>query len=163
MFEDVTTSQWMWSSEGPQSEFAAAYAKFRSALQRAWPSADVERAVADAYTAYASAAQSAFEPAERSARAAYAYDEFNKRLRDSFATDATRAALRSAYRDYVADVQRAWTHVDASGLGADALATIAQSIAWVAGVAGHLELAFAAPDAFERAWASRTDVSNSGR
>src|SRR5262245_47588515 len=75
MFEDGTTSPWMWSSDGAQSEFAAAYVKFRTALQRAWPSADAERAVAEAFAAYASAAQGAFESAERSARTAYAYDE----------------------------------------------------------------------------------------
>lgn len=143
MFERGNASQWIWSTDAVEGAFAAAYAKFRAALQNAWPSPEAETLVSQAFEAYVVALQHAGESPERAEQAASAYRQFQQRLHDTFAATATRDALRDAYRTYVTDLQRAWAGLNPSAMTAESLGTVAQSIGWVAAVAAQLEHAFA--------------------
>lgn len=131
-------SAWLWATEGPQKEFASAYASFRQALEHSFPNPEAERAVGEAYAAYASAVQAPWQSGQHARRAAELEAAYAKSIRDALATGEARSRFDDAFQRYIVAARAAWTALDEAEIRPEDFLMIAQSIAWIASIAAEI-------------------------
>ncbi len=138
MSVDSASSPWQWATSGVQKDFASAYAGFRGGLQAAWPSSETERTIGAAFMNHLATLQDSWSSPDFARRAAESYATYTGTVQRAFAPDSSRRQIQEAFQSYVADHKRAWQQMDAALVKPEDLLTIAQSMAWVAGVAAQI-------------------------
>ena len=123
------------------SDLAAAVTDFRNTLEAAWPSTEAQSQVVEAFGKYASILSEAWQSQETSQRASESYAAYSQSVKEAFQDRAARQRVLDAYRSFVDDLKRAWQDVDPSTLSPGHLASVAEGISWVAGVAGEISRA----------------------
>jgi hypothetical protein len=110
---------------------SAAYEGFMSALEGAAIEPDLNQRALDAYNAYAALlADAAKEPA--AAEANDAFEAYRAVISSGFRGPEAGNQIRAAYKNYLAEVRAAWAETDPTVLTPADLATIGQSLAYLA-------------------------------
>jgi hypothetical protein len=135
MFENMQGQSW--GSQTGWQRFNPAHEAFHADLQRAWPSPESTQAMTDAFAAYSAILQEPWVSPELQRRAADAYAVYIGRVHQAFANGRADHVI-AAYRRYVQHIQRVWAEMDPDALTPADLGTIAQGMAWVAGIAHGL-------------------------
>lgn len=122
-------------------DLTSAVTDFRNALEAAWPSADAQAKVIEAYEQYTAILSEAWRSPEVSRRASETYAAYAQSVREAFQEPDARKRMLDAYRSFVDDLKRAWQGVDPSTMTPGHLASMAEGMSWVAGVAGEISRA----------------------
>jgi len=115
--------------------FGAAVEEFRDLLATVFGSEAEQGEVVRLYAAYATVLQDALRAPAVGTLAAERYEAYARAVAEAFSSEDARARLQDAYRSYVAAVKAAWAATDEAALGPEDLASIAEEMSWVAGVA----------------------------
>ena len=129
---------WQWATEGVQKDFAAAYADFRQALARAFPSPETVRAAADAYVAYTTALQEPWQSGDLVRRVNEFGKAYTSAVQEALSGAESQAHIDAAFKRYVSATQAAWAVTEVAAVQPADLFTIAQSMAWIASIAGEI-------------------------
>lgn len=89
---------------------------------------DAHRRFADALDRYGRSLQRAAFPPEFQQRADEAFRRFAQDMSETFAPEQVRRRLESADREYLAEVEAAWSEVSASGLDLTTLGAIGDTL-----------------------------------
>jgi hypothetical protein len=132
-------SPWQWTQEGPQRDFAKAFAGFREALDSAWVTPERGERVAAAFEHCASVVQEPLAIGDTAQRAAAARAAYLAALHEAVGTGAAREAVGAALRRYATELASAFAGSRGEALTAGDLIAIANSMTWVANLAADVE------------------------
>ncbi len=110
---------------------SAAYGRFMTALEKAATDMNLKQRALDAYQAYAALlADASKEPPLT--EMSQAFEAYRAVISSGFRGPDAGGQIRAAYEDYLAEVRAVWTEIDPRTLVPADLATIGQSLAYLA-------------------------------
>jgi hypothetical protein len=136
MSDDALPDQQPDFASAGDDAFATAVDSFRAELTAAFGSQGSHRDVLELYGAYAAVFHDALQAPEVTTLAAQRFEAYARGVAAAFSSPDAWARIEAAYRSYVADAKAAWAAVDPVTIDASDLASIAEEMGWVAGVAG---------------------------
>ena len=136
---------WRWAHEGPQNEFAGAFARFRLALEKSWVSPSLGSAVTNAHLRYSEALQKQLQAEQFAQPVAEAYAAYHEELRAATNSPRSQTTLQKAFLQYVNELKTAWANIEPSEMSVADLLAIAQSLTWIATITADITADIGSP------------------